>query len=278
MVKKLLFFVIVLLVVGQSFAMEHANQEELDGELFEAIEQGNEEAVKRVINQGANANALRPGSTISVKLLHCAVCKDNTNIIKILIDKSAKVDSKDCVLDQPLHYASALGKIEAMKILIGKGAKVDCLNMMGDTPLHYASSGEAVNLLLSYKEVNINVQDYNGMTPLHKPVKSSDGIRALLCAGADHEIKDRYGKIPRDYAPVGAVTDDEDFLAKAEMLKNRRSVRKVVLPHAINKLGHENFLTGVMNRQITGHTRPFKSCPSNTAQHPNQPCTQFLLK
>ncbi len=174
MVKKLLFFVMIFSVVGYLHAMDHANQEKLNRELFEAIEQGNEEAVKRVINQGANVKALIPGSIVSGKLLHYAACKDNTNIIKILIDKGAKVDSKDSLLSQPLHYASMVGKIEAMKILIERGAKVDCLDAIGGTPLHGAASEPAVNLLLSYKEVNINVQDYNGMTPLHKPLKTSE--------------------------------------------------------------------------------------------------------
>ena len=64
------------------------------------------------------------------------------------------------------------------------------------TPLHWASylnSENAVNYLISEKwEVPINMQDNDGLTPLHLDVISGNSriVKKLLIKGADKDIVD----------------------------------------------------------------------------------------
>jgi palmitoyltransferase len=66
----------------------------------------------------------------------------------------------------------------------------------GGTPLHWAAyygCEQATNYLLSFKEIAINSQDLDGLTPLHLAVLSGNSrvVKRLLVKGSDKKIKDR---------------------------------------------------------------------------------------
>ncbi|MGE0206795.1 MAG: ankyrin repeat domain-containing protein, partial [Candidatus Babeliales bacterium] len=78
--------------------------------------------------------------------------------------------------------------------LLANGASVNAGNFLDFTPLHYAAAEgdiEMINILSKYKP-NVNAQEANGQTPLHK-AKDGKTVKCLLSLGAaiikDNDLK-----------------------------------------------------------------------------------------
>jgi|LauGreDrversion4_2_1035121.scaffolds.fasta_scaffold181895_3 ankyrin repeat protein len=62
----------------------------------------------------------------------------------------------------------------------------------------------ALNYLLAWQP-DVNIQDNNGLTPLHLAIKSADTmtstrvVRSLLLRGAKTDIRDKHGMLAIDY-------------------------------------------------------------------------------
>jgi hypothetical protein len=82
----------------------------------------------------------------------------------------------------------------------------------GETQLHHcAENGLATSVkrLLSIRNINVNVKDVNGMTPLHWAVETGhiEIIRLLLQNGADVKAKSNYGDTPLHWAAIFGNVD-----------------------------------------------------------------------
>lgn len=69
-----------------------------------------------------------------------------------------------------IHEACLEGDINLLKDLINSGVKVNEHDSDYRSPLHCAAfvgSVECVKFLLSQAQINIDMKDKNGMTPLH---------------------------------------------------------------------------------------------------------------
>ena len=64
----------------------------------------------------------------------------NADVVKVLIEKGAKVDALNNLSQTPLHRAAYNNtNADVVKVLIEKGAKVDALDDFSQTPLHRAA-------------------------------------------------------------------------------------------------------------------------------------------
>ena len=108
-----------------------------DISLLEAVFDGNIEAVKQAIADGANVNAKDGGTP-----LHHAAGHGHKEIAELLISKGADVNAKNNDEVTPLHWAADMGHKEIAEILITKGAdvnaKIEGGDYKGDTPLDFA--------------------------------------------------------------------------------------------------------------------------------------------
>ena len=110
--------------------------------------------------------------------------------------------------DTPLHVAAAGYRVEIAKLLLDAGADPNsALNHRRGRPLHYAGDGYIVSKLWNEKNqvamiqlllkagADINAQDKNGATPLHRAVRTrcAAAVKCLLDAGADTTIKNKPG-------------------------------------------------------------------------------------
>mmetsp|Transcript_10207 Transcript_10207/g.28008 ORF Transcript_10207/g.28008 Transcript_10207/m.28008 type:complete len:158 (-) Transcript_10207:209-682(-) len=59
---------------------------------------------------------------------------------KLLIERGARVDSKDSELWTPLHHAALLGMLSVIELLVEGGANVNAVTLSMDTPLSLAVS------------------------------------------------------------------------------------------------------------------------------------------
>ena len=70
--------------------------------------------------------------------LFWAAMKGNNEIIKVLFETGANVNSLDKYSKRPIHYATILGPLEFVKQLIEYGADISVKDIYERTPLHCA--------------------------------------------------------------------------------------------------------------------------------------------
>lgn len=113
--------------------------------------------------------------------------------------------------DTALHVAAAGHRVEIAKTLLKAGADPNAAeNHRRSGPLHYAADGYVVSDLWDEKRqvatirllleagAQINAQDKNGATPLHRAVRTrcAAAVKCLLDSGADATIKNKPGSTP----------------------------------------------------------------------------------
>lgn len=113
--------------------------------------------------------------------------------------------------DTALHLAAAGHRVELTRLLLASGADPNArANHRSSSPLHYASDGYVVAPCWDGRKqvatirclvdagANINLQDKNGATPLHRAVRTrcAAAVRFLLRAGSDPLLKNKGGSTP----------------------------------------------------------------------------------
>jgi ankyrin repeat protein len=140
--------------------------------------------------------------------------------------------------DTALHVAAAAYRVEIAKLLLDAGADPNSAeNHRRSRPLHYAADGYVVSDLWNEKNqvamirlllkagAEINAQDKNGATPLHRAVRTrcAAAVKCLLDAGADTTIKNKPGSSPFHLAVQntgrGGSGADEAKTAQREIIQ-----------------------------------------------------------
>lgn len=155
-----------------------------------------------------------------------AILDDDRSKVKELLDNSSKL-TKDAVVegdryessiahwiysgDTALHIAAAGYRVEIARMLMAAGADLSSSkNRRRSQPLHYASDGYldspswnagrqvAMIRLLLKAGSDVDAQDKNGATPLHRAVRTrcAAAVKCLLDAGADPTLRNKPGSTP----------------------------------------------------------------------------------
>lgn len=103
--------------------------------LMMACLSGQEQLVKTLIAKGADVN--KTGWTP----LHYAATKGHLSIMKLLLEKSAYIDSQSPNQTTPLMMAAFYGTAQAVQLLIDEGADIDAKNEQGLSALDFANRG-----------------------------------------------------------------------------------------------------------------------------------------
>lgn len=125
--------------------------------------------------------------------------------ISALIESGANVSLTDEYGVTPLHIAAGFNaNAIIVDALLMAGATHTAQDIDGQTPLHTAASGNDISVItaLIIAGADINALDKNNRTPLHiAAVLFSDPtlLDTLIAAGANRDIKDRFGFVPFDY-------------------------------------------------------------------------------
>jgi hypothetical protein len=136
-----------------------------DGDLIDAVYEGDLEKVKKLLDEGEDINAKDDYGRTP---LHYASINGDLDIIKFLVEKGANVNAKDDYGRTPLHYASIYGIVDVVKFLVKEGANVNARDEYGSTPLHYAAPKGYLDVVkfLVEKGADINAKNKDGKTPL----------------------------------------------------------------------------------------------------------------
>ncbi|MEK6261726.1 MAG: ankyrin repeat domain-containing protein [Planctomycetota bacterium] len=113
--------------------------------------------------------------------------------------------------DTALHLAAAGYRVEIARLLIAAGADPNAAsNHRRGAPLHYAADGyitgpawdakRQVQMIVCLMDAgaNIDAQDKNGATPLHRAVRTrcAEAVQCLLNAGCDPRLRNASGSSP----------------------------------------------------------------------------------
>jgi ankyrin repeat protein len=118
--------------------------------------------------------------------------------------KKGRTNDRDATGYTALHYAIRTGHMRAVQMLVDAGADVNAQTNGGATPLHRAAlwgHDEILKLLLSIRNIRIDVKDQDGQNPLHRAAENGHLNACKLILAADKQLKydrDVQGRLPYD--------------------------------------------------------------------------------
>ncbi|OCT84861.1 CARD- and ANK-domain containing inflammasome adapter protein [Xenopus laevis] len=130
-------------VVPQQISKEVKKTDSSSMTAFDAVAKGDLSLLQNILRD-TDINAVNPSGET---LLHMAAASGHVAVIEYLINKGAKIDSKDMKHRTPLHRASENGHGEAVKVLLRAGAFIYSLDDASLTPLHLAAENNHQNVL-----------------------------------------------------------------------------------------------------------------------------------
>ena len=186
MLKKISFGIFIL--IGFILPSTFANNA---GLVFSAIQQGNIQAIEKMIQDGVN---IAPKDPQGRTPLMCAIAFGKNEILELLINAGASIDSRDIMNKTALHYAAERNNSRAINILIKAGLDVDTRGFDSpndgpseSTALHIAAQCKALEaataLINNGADVNALTNVRNGKfrrSPLFWAEKSGDNNMANL--------------------------------------------------------------------------------------------------
>ncbi|KAE9366832.1 hypothetical protein N431DRAFT_384803 [Stipitochalara longipes BDJ] len=187
---------------GPDLALEPGLFDELSFRLLGAVRTRDEDAVRHLLDDGANLSARNfEGQTP----LHLAVRNGDTSMVHILLQKGADLEATAANGNKPLYDAAESGYIEIVELLLDFNANVEAFNIDKQrTALHQAvENGHfQVAKTLLRDGADIDARSPLGLTPLFCAVRRGDVelVGYLLEHGANKKIILDDGQTVEDFA------------------------------------------------------------------------------
>lgn len=187
---------ISLIFMGKGMANPQANS------LVSLAEQGNLQAVKSLVEQGANIEQrdLRQRTA-----LMAATHENRVDVARYLIERGADVNAKDNMQDSPYLYSGARGLQDILLLTLKNGADLKSTNRYGGTALIPAAERGHVTTVKTLIDAGVDVNHVNrlGWTALIEAIILGDGsdkyaqiVTELIKGGADVNLADGSGISP----------------------------------------------------------------------------------
>ncbi|XP_054718468.1 death-associated protein kinase 1-like [Uloborus diversus] len=140
--------------------------------------------------------------------LHVSLRKGFGAALEILVDASSRNDEQDEDGCSPLHIASEVGCIEMIWKLLASDVDINLQNSKGRTPLYLALRHEDAAEFLIDAGCRLDHQDQDGNSPLHIAAEKKAVVifLKLLASGANSSLQNRKGQTPLHLALDHRVT------------------------------------------------------------------------
>ena len=188
--RKAVFAIVLVLV---AIAVHAQNR----GTIFHAILYETPEAIKTLIENGADVNEPRDDGQTP---LHIAAWQSNDpEVFRVLFNAGAQIDPIGYPNHTPFEYILQKNNIELVRLFIDAGVDVRRVSNMGRTPLEvaamYSNDPEIFRLLIRN---GANINRGGNSTPLHSAVSSNKAQNAtlLISLGANINARDNRGRTP----------------------------------------------------------------------------------
>ena len=227
--RKVHEYLLVLLVCGGGSLFGPA----MAGPLHDAVRAGKEPAVveskpgivRILLERGADIDA--PSELEARTALHLAADAGESELVSLLLEEGANVDSRDRSGKQAIHIATISGNADIVARLLEAGASVDSREPAeGMTPLLIASLQGKVDLvkLLVDRGADMEARSFSGRTPFffstsmesYVNVGDDSLMRYFAEKGVDRNPKDNAGHTPLQWANSRNVPAYQEI---AEILK-----------------------------------------------------------
>ncbi|KAJ3641462.1 hypothetical protein Zmor_027969 [Zophobas morio] len=156
--------------------------------LARACETGDYEITKILLECGASVNVL---DIDNMNMLHYVskLQKRNPDILKLFVEIGIEVNAQDKNGVTPLQLACGHGIYENAKMLLECSASINIVDKDNNNSLHYASQSRQGNpnitKLLIEKDIDVNLQNNNGMTALQVSCQSGNYENSLMLLECD---------------------------------------------------------------------------------------------
>lgn len=111
-----------IILIFLTFSIQACGNVKLNQDLFQAVKGNDIEKVKKLLEQGASANAM---DSRQYSILHEAVFNDSVEIAKLLIKNGANLNGVSKKVHPPIIFAVSGGKYEIVKLLIESGVDIN---------------------------------------------------------------------------------------------------------------------------------------------------------
>ena len=215
--------------------------------------------------------------------LHLAV--KYADVVQVLIDAGADIETKDGLGRSPLHVASFSGELTTMTKLVEAGADVRATDSERYTCLMFAAvSGhtDAVRYLAGLPEVDLNQQSEDGHTALHFAVerKHPDVVQVLINMGTDIETKNDKGHSPLHEASIsGELTTVKMLVEAGADVRATDSERTTCLMFAAHS-GHTDavrYLAGLPEVELNQQSGDDRTALHVAVERENPDVVQVLI-
>ena len=206
MIKRCYVFLLVLLLPVLAFAGAYEDLEE-------ALIRNDAGAVIALVNRGIDVNSVdRQGNS----LLTQAVQRDIPELFDFLLQRRARVNTRNRNGESALSIAAYQGRAKYVQRLVEAGAEI---NFYGWSPLSYAAYNGHTDIVdyLIKRGAEVDGTTENGSTALFFAARFGhiDTVKTLLAHRADPTIVNDNDETAVDWALKGRNTDIEDILRKA---------------------------------------------------------------
>ncbi|RPI16137.1 MAG: ankyrin repeat domain-containing protein [Ignavibacteriae bacterium] len=153
-------------------------------DFFKAVHDNEPAKVKDYLEKDKTlVDAVDSSSGINESALGISTFDGYKEITEMLLKAGAKTEFHDAYGITPMMGAARTNRVEIIKMLIDNKADVNSINTSKETPLHYAArynNPDVVKLLLENK-ADKTAKDYNGQTPYEVAKKeNADKVLDLL--------------------------------------------------------------------------------------------------
>lgn len=185
--------VVRLLLEHGADASHAANGLELDTPLLAAAKAGSEEAVRLLLEAGADVNTKNRYQETALTL---AAAEGHTQVVSVLLDWGAEVNLVNEFGDTPLLDAAWGEHEDTLRLLLAKGADPNVPNGIGHTAITTTLWFPRNRILAILLEggANPNLRDTEGLTSLMLGLYDEEAVRLLLKHGADFTLRDDRGR------------------------------------------------------------------------------------
>ncbi len=198
------------------------DQSEVSMNLILAAQQGDVEAVARLLEQGADVNV---ANNRGVTPLIAAAYQNNVEVAKLLIEAGANVNVQDNTQQSAYLITTSEGYVELLRLTLEAGADVHSLDSYNGTGLIRAADRGHVEIIEELLKTDIDIDHINRLnwTALLEAIILGDGgprhtevVRLLVEAGADVNLADGSGVTPLEHARRRGYEEIARILEKGE--------------------------------------------------------------
>jgi len=180
---------------------------EYTSSLSQAIADEDVDAVRDLIAKGADVNA-KEDAYSSITPLFIAVETGNVEIVRLLLDFGAKASARDSEKQNPLMRLDDDATPELVDLLVNHGVKIDRADKQGNTALILVAGQVKPEVLKALVDAgaDANLKNKEGQTALMNAAEADEleSVRLLLIAGAEVNARNKEGDSAWDL-----TTDDE---------------------------------------------------------------------